>query len=227
MQSFLLGFLTYGIAELFGAFILARYFPKTFWHIVRAADRLRNFLTELAVTCTYSEVDQEEEDGDETGCSGCYECGKDEGLEEFLAGSGVAYNDQIEDSYGVLQGTVVEVLGATHEYFVTVAGPDGLVNVPVDEVALLEPGTPVDKIIPEGTAVIFIDRASHYRKGVTLKAMVVSGDLTYVIEYGQDSDVLQTEVLAFDVFSEKDGPAGPVADAVAACNLNTTIPNNG
>ena len=200
----LLGVLLYGLGEVIFASYLYRYNPSKFFRLQQAGDRLLRFLTgKDRSPLVDSHDDGEGEDGEDNEDEEQEQSDNQPNLDEeegpeIELGTRVAYNDEKEDSYGVLLGTINDLPG---DGTIGVNGPNGYVLVPYDEVAILEP--PYENLILEGTEVIFVFTDSTYRKGVTFKADVIDGTLYYTVEYStDDADIASLLVPAYEVLAQ-------------------------
>ena len=194
--GFVLGLLTYGLLELAAVAIICRYFPRYIGRLQRLGDFL--YRTFRQQDPYYARAEEPEEEEDE-GCT-CPLCTSDY---DYYPGQAVVYQDSGLDSYGALKGTILEPPegdtylvddGDKHTHFIT-----------GDHIAPYPSGG----IIPEGTPVTFIPSSGPaIRDGITYRARVFQKKLRYIIEYGEDGDVLQECVEARNVSRKVTGYTG-------------------
>jgi hypothetical protein len=211
LAYFMLGFLTYGLLELAAVAIICRYFPRYIGRLQRLGDSLYQTFRKDPPA---DEPEGGEEEEDE-GCT-CPLCTSDY---DYYPGQAVVYQDSGLDSYGALKGTILEPPegdtylvddGDKHTHFIT-----------GDHIAPYPSGG----IIPEGTPVTFIPSSGPaIRDGITYRARVFQKKLRYIVEYGEDGDVLQECVEARNVSRKVTGYTGTVGEAGSAGNTGTAEP---
>jgi hypothetical protein len=218
LAYFVLGFLAYGLLELITVAIVCRYFPRYIGRLQRIGDSLyRAFRQDpYADDEPDQEYTEEEEDCNCPLCSGDY---------DYYPGQAVVYQDSSLDGYGrslttwALKGTILELPtgdvypvddGDKHTHFIT-----------GDHIAPYPSGG----IIPEGTPVTFIPSSGPaIRDGITYRARVFQKKLRYIVEYGEDGDVLQECVSARNVTRKVAGHTGTVGETGTAGSTGTAEP---
>ena len=190
---FALGFLVYWLLEIAAIAVISRYFPGTIWRLQRIGDALYQAFRQKAPDTEeddtdYNEEEEEEEEGEE--------CAYYTQAPEYPLETAVAFNDPDPDSYGVLEGKVVNY-PYKGVYGIGIEGQgQGRVYYVTADIAPI-----AGHVIPEGKPVTFIPAVMEpaTMDGITYRAGVSQKELWYTVEYGADGDVKQERVAARNV----------------------------
>lgn len=200
--SFIAGFLSYGLLEFLIVVLVVRYFPSKTSRLYGIGAAIQRIFAKKLV---FNDIPEEEPyDEDQCDCPMCHaeragvELETELETEPLPIGAEVIVNDDNE-SYEVCVSTIKDI--AEHPDGVQYWVGSGEVLAPVDS----EDAAYGYELIPEGAAVRFAmptDNGSwgQYRTGVTFKAIVREGELSYAVEYPVEGDVEQVEVPASDVW---------------------------